>query len=59
MKKNENKFFILPSGSVGEKHQSKINKITNYLKSLVITLFNVLKELKTEKCETCGKVKDL
>ena len=32
MKKNENKFFVLPAGSVGEKHQSKINKITNYLK---------------------------
>ena len=32
VKKNENKFFVLPSGSVGEKHQSKINKITNYLK---------------------------
>ena len=32
MKKNENKFFLLPAGSVSEKHQSKINKITNYLK---------------------------
>ena len=32
MKKNENKFFVLPAGSVSEKHQSKINKITSYLK---------------------------
>ena len=32
VKKKENKFFILPSKSVGEKYQSKINKITNYLK---------------------------
>ena len=32
IKKNENKFFILPAKSVGEKHQSKISKITNYLK---------------------------
>ena len=32
MKKNENKFFVLPAGSVSEKYQSKINKITNYLK---------------------------
>ena len=41
------------------KCKSKCEEITNYLKSLVITLFNRLKELKTEKCETCGKVKDL
>ena len=32
VKKNKNKFFVLPAGSVGEKYQSKINKITNYLK---------------------------
>ncbi len=32
VKKDENKFFKLPTRSVSEKHQSKINKITNYLK---------------------------
>ena len=32
IKKNVNKFFILPAGSVCEKYQSKIYKITNYLK---------------------------
>jgi Xaa-Pro aminopeptidase len=32
IKINKNKFFILPAGSVGEKHQSKINKLINYLK---------------------------
>ena len=32
IKINKNKFFILPAESVGEKHQSKINKLTNYLK---------------------------
>jgi len=32
MKKNKNKFFMLPPGSMGEKHQAKINKIINYLK---------------------------
>ncbi len=32
IKKNKNKFFILPEGSVSEKHQSKINKISKYLK---------------------------
>ena len=32
IKKNKNKFFMLPPGSVGEKHQTKINKIINYLK---------------------------
>ena len=32
VKKNKNKFFVLPAGSVGEKYQLKINKITNYLK---------------------------
>ena len=31
-KKNKSKFFILPDNSVSEKYQSKINKITNYLK---------------------------
>ena len=33
VKKNKNKFFVLPAGSVSEKHQSKINKITSYLKT--------------------------
>ena len=32
IKNNENKFFILPAGSVGEKYNSKIYKIANYLK---------------------------
>jgi Xaa-Pro aminopeptidase len=32
IKINKNKFFILPAESVGEKHQSKINKLINYLK---------------------------
>ena len=32
IKINNNKFFILPAESVGEKHQSKINKLINYLK---------------------------
>ena len=32
IKINKNKFFILPAKSVGEKHQSKINKLINYLK---------------------------
>ena len=32
VKKNETKFFIIPSGSFVEKHKSKIKKITNYLK---------------------------
>ena len=32
IKINKNKFFILPAESVGEKHQSKINKLVNYLK---------------------------
>jgi len=32
IKKNKSKFFILPARSVDEKYQSKINKITNYLK---------------------------
>ena len=31
IKNNVNKFFILPAGSVCEKYQSKVNKITNYL----------------------------
>ena len=31
-KKNENKFYLLPNGVVGQKYQSKINKISNYLK---------------------------
>ena len=31
-KKNDNKYFILPSNSVSEKYQSKISKIVNYLK---------------------------
>ncbi len=30
--KNKNKFYLLPERVVGEKHQSKINKISNYLK---------------------------
>ena len=30
--KNKNKFFIMPDRSVSEKYQSKINKITKYLK---------------------------
>ena len=32
IKKNKNKFFVLPAGSISEKYQSKISKITNYLK---------------------------
>ena len=32
IKKNRSKFFILPDRSVSEKYQSKINKITTYLK---------------------------
>ena len=32
IKKNKNKFFVLPSRSVSEKYQSKINKIMSYLK---------------------------
>ena len=32
IKKNINKFFVLPETSVSEKYQSKINKISNYLK---------------------------
>ena len=32
IKKNKKKFFILPNISVSEKYQSKIKKITNYLK---------------------------
>ena len=32
IKINKNKFFILPTKSVGEKYQSKINKLVNYLK---------------------------
>ena len=32
IKKNENKFFKMPAESVSEKYQTKINKITNYLK---------------------------
>ena len=31
-KKSKSKFFIMPKNSVSEKHQSKIKKITNYLK---------------------------
>ncbi len=31
IKKNKNKFFILPESSISEKYQSKINKIVNYL----------------------------
>ncbi len=31
-KKKNNKFYLLPSGVVGQKYQSKINKISNYLK---------------------------
>ena len=31
-KKNKSKFFILPDKFVSEKYQSKINKISNYLK---------------------------
>jgi len=30
--KNENKFYLLPNGVVSEKYQSKINKISKYLK---------------------------
>ena len=32
IKKNKNKFFVLPAGSVSETYQTKISKITNYLK---------------------------
>ena len=32
IKKNKSKFFMLPNNSVSEKYQTKINKITNYLK---------------------------
>jgi Xaa-Pro aminopeptidase len=32
-KKSKSKFFIMPKKSVSEKYQSKINKITNYLKT--------------------------
>ena len=32
IKHNKNNFFVLPNDSVGEKHQSKIKKISNYLK---------------------------
>jgi len=32
IKKNKSKFFILPDSSVSEKYQSKVNKITNFLK---------------------------
>ncbi len=32
IKKNKSKFFTLPNMSVSEKYQSKINRITNYLK---------------------------
>tara|TARA_X000000950_G_scaffold100238_1_gene126744 strand:- start:25 stop:1743 length:1719 start_codon:yes stop_codon:yes gene_type:complete len=32
IKKNKNKFFILPDKSVSEKHHFKINKITSFLK---------------------------
>ena len=32
IKKNNNKFYSLPNKVIGEKHQSKINKISNYLK---------------------------
>ena len=32
IKKNKKKFFVLPAGSVSETYQSKISKITNYLK---------------------------
>ena len=31
-KKNKNKFFILPNNSVSDKYQSKIEKVTDYLK---------------------------
>ena len=33
IKRFRNKFFTLPTGSVGEKYHNKIKKITNYLKS--------------------------
>ena len=32
IKKNKSKFFMLPDTSVSEKYQTKINKISNYLK---------------------------
>ena len=32
IKKNKSKFFLLPDTSVSEKYQTKINKISNYLK---------------------------
>jgi len=32
IKKNKSKFFIMPDRSISEKYQSKINKITRYLK---------------------------
>ena len=36
------KFFILPERSIDERYQSKINKITNYLRKKNLTIYLLL-----------------